>query len=473
MPPRYAYWTILVDNQPTAFRAGAKEDLMPTFNRLKEKNPSAMMMWFQNGKLWPSRLDAQEAMRARGEMGRRGDARQPARSSFREGGRDAPPLASGERRKVRRAGPKWIEDRRRERSPLSDHPDWKPKATFAKSSADKPPASPIRNPTSSTGNRRAPSLRHPKRPRSPEWKPKGRRSRAQTANGNRRAPSIASKTGVETRRPPSIAIASLNGSRRAPSIAIASPNGSPSATHARPADDQPAARPKEANGASGSNGPQVPSPQAPSPLRSASGFRRRNTRSRWASKPSATTSGAPAASTRIRAEIQGREEGEVDQVQEDDSNASGKRRARRSRDDLSRRSVPSAPVAHVRSNAALSSTRCAAPSRASRRSSAPRSASASCSIVLAMKHKWPSTMSTRPSSSSIPKRTYAPISIIPRTNDLGQLLFTSADAVLAYDFAVSMSTNCEMICAFGGPDRDQLTFAAAPKALLIDRMMPG
>ena len=86
MPPRYAYWTILVDNQPTAFRAGAKEDLLPTFNRLKAKNPSAVMMWFQNGKLWPSRVDAQEAMLARGEMGRRGDARQPARRSFSEGG---------------------------------------------------------------------------------------------------------------------------------------------------------------------------------------------------------------------------------------------------------------------------------------------------------------------------------------------------------------------------------------------------
>ncbi len=76
MPPRYAYWTILVDDQATAFRAGSQEDLMPTFKRLKEKHPSATMMWFQNGKLWPSRIDAQEAMRARGEMGRRGDERQ-------------------------------------------------------------------------------------------------------------------------------------------------------------------------------------------------------------------------------------------------------------------------------------------------------------------------------------------------------------------------------------------------------------
>src|SRR5215213_1069130 len=90
MPPRYAYWTILVDDQPTAFRSGAKEDLLPTFNRLQEKHASAVMMWFQNGKLWNSRLDAQEMMRARGEMGRRGDARQRAPRSSSEGGSDRP-----------------------------------------------------------------------------------------------------------------------------------------------------------------------------------------------------------------------------------------------------------------------------------------------------------------------------------------------------------------------------------------------
>lgn len=90
MPPRYAYWTILIGDEPTAFRAGAQEDLRPTFKRLQEKHPSAKMMWFQNGKLWNSRLDAQEAMRARGEMGRRGDDRQ---RGFRSRG-DKPPQTS-------------------------------------------------------------------------------------------------------------------------------------------------------------------------------------------------------------------------------------------------------------------------------------------------------------------------------------------------------------------------------------------
>ena len=87
MPPRYAYWTILVDDQPTAFRAGSQDDLMPTFKRLQQKHASAKMMWWQNGKLWDSRLDAQEAMRARGEMGRARDFRQRAPRQELEGER--------------------------------------------------------------------------------------------------------------------------------------------------------------------------------------------------------------------------------------------------------------------------------------------------------------------------------------------------------------------------------------------------
>lgn len=64
MPPRFAYWTIIVDGQATAFRAADAEELLPTFNRLKEKHPSAVMMWFQGGKLWSSRGEAQDAATA-------------------------------------------------------------------------------------------------------------------------------------------------------------------------------------------------------------------------------------------------------------------------------------------------------------------------------------------------------------------------------------------------------------------------
>jgi hypothetical protein len=147
MPPRYAYWTIIVDNQPTAFRSGSQEDLMPTFKRLKEKHPSATMMWFQNGKLWPSRIDAQEAMRARGEMGRRGDKRQ-------EGG-----FRDRERRPARDGGKRTAWTPRGEPSTppparnADDKLDWKPKGEFV-------PA--------------------PKRSERPDWKPRTQDSRPKT-----------------------------------------------------------------------------------------------------------------------------------------------------------------------------------------------------------------------------------------------------------------------------------------------------
>src|SRR5213075_387393 len=54
MPPRYAYWTIIAGGLPTAFRAADREELLPTFQRIKEKHPDAQMKWFARGKLWES-----------------------------------------------------------------------------------------------------------------------------------------------------------------------------------------------------------------------------------------------------------------------------------------------------------------------------------------------------------------------------------------------------------------------------------
>jgi hypothetical protein len=167
MPPRYAYWTILVDDQPTAFRAALQEDLMPTFKRLKERNPSAKMMWWQNGKLWNSRLDAQEAMRARGEIGRRNDSRQ---SGFRD--RDRSP-DRGQR------------PERNESGKL----DWKPKGDFPsdrerQAPRNSKPEGRVRRSAEREGGRSAEREGgrsaereggKPSRPRSEklEWKPKG------------------------------------------------------------------------------------------------------------------------------------------------------------------------------------------------------------------------------------------------------------------------------------------------------------
>jgi hypothetical protein len=175
MPPRYAYWTIIVDNQPTAFRAGSQDDLMPTFKRLKEKHPSAAMMWFQNGKLWPSRIDAQEAMRARGEMGRRGDTRQ-AGTGFRD--RERRPARDGGKRTAwtprgepstpapaRNADDKLDWKPKGEFVPApkrSERPDWKPKGSFDR---DRKPRSFSRPAFKPSGD--------DSRSARPEWKPKG------------------------------------------------------------------------------------------------------------------------------------------------------------------------------------------------------------------------------------------------------------------------------------------------------------
>jgi hypothetical protein len=69
MPPRFAYWTIIAGGLPTAFRAAAQEELLPTFKRIQEKHPDAEMKYFARGRLWTSpeeaRRNAEAARRRR------------------------------------------------------------------------------------------------------------------------------------------------------------------------------------------------------------------------------------------------------------------------------------------------------------------------------------------------------------------------------------------------------------------------
>ena len=58
MPPRHAYWTIIVDGMPTAFRAAERDELLPTFERIRQKNPGAELKWFAKGRLWESPEEA-------------------------------------------------------------------------------------------------------------------------------------------------------------------------------------------------------------------------------------------------------------------------------------------------------------------------------------------------------------------------------------------------------------------------------
>src|SRR5829696_656920 len=92
MPPRYSYWTIIAGGLPTAFRAAERDELMPTFTRLREKHPDAEMKWFARGKLWES----PDAVREDTEKRRGGFAR--------EGGR--PPARDGDRRESRPRQPR-------------------------------------------------------------------------------------------------------------------------------------------------------------------------------------------------------------------------------------------------------------------------------------------------------------------------------------------------------------------------------
>lgn len=76
MPPRFAYWTIIAGGLPTAFRSTEREELLATFNRLKEKHPDAEMKWFARGKLWNSPEEAREDRLARTEFRKPADGAQ-------------------------------------------------------------------------------------------------------------------------------------------------------------------------------------------------------------------------------------------------------------------------------------------------------------------------------------------------------------------------------------------------------------
>ena len=69
MPPRFAYWTIIVEGKPTAFRAQLREELIPTFKQLQSKHPDAVMMWFARGRLWTSPEEARAAEQRGGRSG--------------------------------------------------------------------------------------------------------------------------------------------------------------------------------------------------------------------------------------------------------------------------------------------------------------------------------------------------------------------------------------------------------------------
>jgi hypothetical protein len=102
MPPRYSYWTIIAGGLPTAFRSAERDELLPTFSRIKEKHPDAEMQWFARGKLWNSPEDARSALtrpreEQRGKDWRPGGGHRDPRQKFKDAKR-ARNLAHRQRR---------------------------------------------------------------------------------------------------------------------------------------------------------------------------------------------------------------------------------------------------------------------------------------------------------------------------------------------------------------------------------------
>ena len=87
MPPRYAYWTILIDGKATAFRARERDELATTFHQLARKNRDIVMRYYSKGRLWDSPEQAEWAGR---NLKRPVEKRGP---DWRPGGRHKDPRA--------------------------------------------------------------------------------------------------------------------------------------------------------------------------------------------------------------------------------------------------------------------------------------------------------------------------------------------------------------------------------------------
>jgi hypothetical protein len=94
MPPRYAYWTILIDQKPTAFRAREREELLPTLNQLRRTSSDVVMKWFARGRVWESPEAERAALRTpklpqerRGREWRPGGLHRDPRDRFRKKGK--------------------------------------------------------------------------------------------------------------------------------------------------------------------------------------------------------------------------------------------------------------------------------------------------------------------------------------------------------------------------------------------------
>jgi hypothetical protein len=164
MPPRYAYWTILIDNQPTAFRAHQQEDLLPTLAQLRRTNADVVLKWFARGRVWDSPEAEREAQRRpreeRSREWRPGGVHKDPRDRFKKKDKDKKRAhgESGER-------PRWPKPGGPPGAPRSDRPQW--------NKFDRPPSGPPRSDRPQWNKSGRPPSGPPRGDR-PQWNKSGR-----------------------------------------------------------------------------------------------------------------------------------------------------------------------------------------------------------------------------------------------------------------------------------------------------------
>jgi hypothetical protein len=128
MPPRHAYWTILIDDKPTAFRARERAELLPTFHQLQRKNSNVVMKWFARGRLWDTQEAEREDFQRRKRAGYAPAApgREARTRDWRPGGAHKDPRDRFKKKPKDR--PEWRSSpARRERKPWQDRPQGPPR----------------------------------------------------------------------------------------------------------------------------------------------------------------------------------------------------------------------------------------------------------------------------------------------------------------------------------------------------------
>jgi hypothetical protein len=170
MPPRHTYWTIILEGKPTAFRAAAQDELLPTLKQLQARHPDAVLMWFARGRLWKSEDESRAAYVQKRPPG---DRRGP---TWRPGGTHEDPRArfkiSRDEKRKRFRERLFGDDAPDDRDvPVDKLPEEAPPTTGAP-----PPSEPVAARPISKDRRPPREEDRPERPRSdrkPPWKPTG------------------------------------------------------------------------------------------------------------------------------------------------------------------------------------------------------------------------------------------------------------------------------------------------------------